>query len=472
MKKEALKLLGVSADDYVFGGLKDASFCLYKGETVALAGLINSGKITLMRILSGEHPKYSGEIFLQGQMITQDGYPDAVGGTIALLSDARRLFVNMSLLDNLYISQIGRHLWAPVRRNEDSLDVLSLRDALNIDFSKKQIDQLDEFEKLKLEILKSYMGGARIFLFANLTMFLREQEVRLLSDIIRKLNQLGVSVVLECDDYFPILEEVVSRCIVVRNGVVTTTIYKDENDLIDEDRLRHAIVGRAFDRRYETPESNASAAAPVRLTIRRPDGTPFLTAKAGDVIGVYDPREKLPRTIEALIRYTTEKYRLSVGDAPFQPRKIFDLVRQGIAVITKEISDQPIFLNFSPVENACIFARRLFGKPVVFQQNTSEYLYGLVTKKHVILRHCVGLQKAKDCFGLSYEQQYELMIAKWLAFNPKIIVLFTPLNNMDTKNAEYYRNWHNAMRREGKAQILISSSYDSLESICTEILTL
>lgn len=473
MKKEALKLVGINAHDYSFGGLKDASFCLYEGETVALSGLFNSGRITLVRILSGDHPTYAGDVYVQGRHVTLDGYSTICSSGIVLFGETRRLFVNLSLYENVYISQIGRRLFAPIRHNHNSPDARRLQELLEIDFSQKHLHQLNDFEKFKLEILKSYVGGARIFLFVNLTMYLSEQEAHKLADIIRLLNQLGVTAMVEYDDYFPIFEEVVQRCIVVRDGVVTTTIYKDENDIFNEDHLRHAIVGRAFDRRYHTPEKESShAEATVLFRARALDGTLRIEGKAGDIIGLYDPRETLPKTVDGLIKSASKDFQIWIGETLFEPKKIFDLVRHSVAVITKEISDQPIFLNLSPVENVGIFAQKLFGKPLVYHRNTGEYLYNLATQKHLILRHCAGLQKEKHCFNLSYEQQYELMIAKWLAFNPKIMILFTPLSNVDTKNAEHYKDWHMALRREGKVQILISSSYDSLEEVCTEIISL
>ncbi len=474
MKKEALRLTGVSARDYSFGGLKEASFTLYEGETIALAGLFKSGKITLVRILSGDPIKYAGDIFIQGQRITPDDNTGIRSNKIVLISDIRRLFVNINLYDNIYISQTGKSLWAPVRHDSITPDVHILLEELGIEFSKKHVDQLSDFEKLKFEILKSYVSGARIFIFVNFSMYLTEQEVQKLVHIVRFLNTWGISVILEGDDYFPIFEEVVSRCLVVRGGVVTTILYKDENDIFDEDRMRHAIVGRAFDRRYEVLEKVAlrTDASPYLKVGSTMDGKTLLEAREGDIIGIYDRLDQLPKTVEGLMLYLGKGIQLTISDAPFQPRKILDLVRRSVAVITKEISDQPIFLNLSPVENVCIFAQRLFGKPVIYKRSTSEYLFNRLIRKHRILRHCEGLQMEKDCFGLSYEQKYELMIAKWLAFNPKIIVLFTPLSNMDTKNAEHYKDWHASMSNEGKVQILISSNYESLDGICTDIVSI
>ncbi len=473
MKKEALKMVGVRADDYSFGGLVDATFCLYEGETVALAGLFNSGKITLARILSGDHPKYAGDIYVQGKPVILDGYASVRSSKIAYLGDARRLFENMNLHDNVHISQIGTRLFAQVRYDHENPDVKKLQEILDIGFSKKHIDQLGAFEKLKLEILKVFVGGARIFLFSLMTMYLREEEARQLARILRQMNEMGIAVMISSDDYFSLFEDVVSRCIVVRNGVVTNTLYKDENDIFDEDQLRHVIVGRAFDKRYDVLEkSPVQAGAPVLFRICGRSGKIQLEAKAGDIIGLYDAKEVLPKTVEGLMAGTGHLYQVSIGNEPFQPRKIDDLIRRGIAVITKEISDHPIFFNLSPVENVCIFAQRLFGKKLVYNRSTSEYVFNLVTRKHHVLRHCVGLQKEKDCFSLSYEQQYELMIAKWLAFNPRLIILYTPLSNADAKNAERYKDWHMAMRQEGKVQILISSSYESLEGVCTEIVAI
>ena len=473
MKREALKCTGVRADDTSFGKLMDATFTLYQGETVALAGLFNSGKITLSRILSGDHTKYEGTIRVLGRPVKLDGYASVRAKKIACFSDIHRLFPNMSLYDNVHISQEGKHLFARMRYQHDMPEAMFLQEALGIDFSRKHIDALPSFDKTKLEILKAFIGGARIFFFSVMHMYASEQEAEQLAEILRLLNEMGVAIIIDYDDFFPLFEEVVHRCLVVRRGVVTTEILKDQNELFDEDHLRHAMVGRTFDRRYDPPKKAAEAAAsPVLLEVRTGDGAHPLAARRGDIIGLYDPEEKLPKTVEGLLEAARHALQVSVEGESFRPGSIDDLVGRGIAVISKEISDKPIFFNLSPAENVSIFAQKLFGRKFLYQRHVSEYLYELVIRKHKILRHCAGLQARKDCYDLSYEQQYELMIAKWLAFNPSILLLYTPLSNVDAKNAERYKEWHRGLSREGKVQVLISSIYDSLDEVCTDIVTI
>lgn len=470
MKKEALRFVNVHAADSGFGVLQDASFCLYQGETVALAGLINSGKVTLVHMLSGDILQDGGTVYVQGRQVNLNSYESARNNGIALFADERCLFSNLSLQDNLAISQKGKGLFAPMEPLQYGRDVEQLMDILDIDFSKKNVDALDTFEKVRLEILKAYIGGARIFIFSTVYLYCTEAQANRLASIIQLLNKLGCTVIIEANEYFSIFEDIVDRCIVVRSGVVSTILYRDDNEIFDEDKVRHAIVGHSFNRRYDFAEHIAPAAeAPAFLSLSAAGSPRPLQVKRGSILGLHDTSDRLPKTMDELLLALAGTYRVHIDGVLFTPKSVQDLIEHGVAVITQESASRPIFFNLSPVENVCIFAQHLFGQKFIYNRRVSEYLFDVVVHKYSALKHCIDLKTRKDCYGLSFQQQAELMIAKWLAANPRILVFYTPLAGVDTKSAERFKELHAALSLAGKTQILISSSYESLEEVCTEI---
>jgi ABC-type sugar transport system ATPase subunit len=467
-KREALKCIGVSAEDHVFGGLLDASFCLYRGETVVLSGLADSGKNTLIRILSGDIPKYQGKIFSLGQEVKLGNCSSIHDSGIACIGAIRRIFHNLSLRDNICLAKKAPGLFARLRFEEVEKDsvICSLAGELDIDVSRTSVDSLGSFEKAVLEIVKIYAGGARIIVIDIPALNCTGEEARRLVSIIRTLNTLGAAVILEDNEYFSFFETVVSRVIVLRRGLVAATFYKEHNGTFDVEKIRHAVTGRAFDRRPGFSE----------LAVPKPSETPGLRIlektggqgyeiPRGTILGVLDMERKLPGTVEGLLAFTNEHYRVFLEGIPFSPETVRDLVAGGVAIISKESADQPIINNFSPVENVNLFAHPLFAGRFIYRRHIAEYIYDHVIGTYSVLRPCAALKNRRDCYGLSYERQYELMIAKWLAINPQVIVFYAPMSN-DAKNLEHYKELHAALSLAGKTQIIISSSYEYLAETC------
>lgn len=469
MKKEVLRFEGVSVNDYQYGGLVDATFCLYQGETIALAGLNSSGKKSLLMILSGRLPDYDGRIFVYGREMVLDSFSTVSNCRISSIGEVPLLFHNMDLVDNICLPKGRKSLFSLANNTIEDEMVKRLLNELGLDLSKRSIEELSGFERAKLEILKVFYGGARIIIFSSTFMYCSESEARELCRIVALLNRFGVSVILETDNYCPIYEDVIDRCIVVRNGVVTTTLYKDTDGHFNENTFRHVITGHAFDdiddRLTIIPvEEGTDSFLRVIIQNKMP-----INIGRGSIVGLYDPDDNLPRTVEGLIASLNNDYHLWIDGKRFKPKRVSDLIEKKVAVITKEFSHNLIFENLSPVENVCIYANHQFGNKYIYHKRTAEYLFDMIVKKHKVLKHCVGLKDRTHSYDLSYEQQYELMLAKWLALNPDIFIIYAPLSNHDMKNAERYRELQVSLGREGKVLIVISPNLDYLRGFCPKI---
>ena len=92
-------------------------------------------------------------------------------------------------------------------------------------------------------------------------------------------------------------------------------------------------------------------------------------------------------------------------------------------------------------------------------------------ERYSILKHCAMLENRRDCFGLSEEEVFELMVAKWLAANPFFVILFPSPGNEDIKRTERFRDLQRELAEQGKTVLLISNDYDRLEQDCNEIYT-
>lgn len=471
MKREVLRLIGVSTEDYKFGGIRDATFSLYRGETLALSGLYDSGKKTLVRILCGELPGYNGSIYINGNEVFLNSRETSRKHGIANIGEKRLLFDNMSVLDNVYIVEAEKKLISTIDKKSTAKKVRQFFKLFDIDTSCKYLDTLTNFEKIKLEILKVFIGGAQIMVFSDVFMYCNKEEARSLSRIIKMLNTFGVSVILDSDEYFDLFEETIDVCTVVRKGIVTTTVFKGEDGHFDNNILYHVIMGKAQEtcsaRLIAAQENNSGNS--LFMIIDKITGKSVYMSE-GNIVGIHDQNLLIPRNYDSLIKLFSEKYKICFNGNEVRIDSIRAMVENRIAIIARENDNHLVFKNLSPVENVSVLVQPFLARRRIYDRHVSEYIFNSVIYKYEILENCIELKDRNDCYGLSYEQQYEIMIAKWMAINPRIVILHSP--NYDAKNALRYQKFILRMAEEDRIPIIISSNYDYLSSLCTHILAI
>jgi|GEM_PF-3397483 len=465
MKKEVLRFTCVSVQDYKLGSLTDATFCLYEGETVAAAGLLNSGKKTLLSLLQGKLPNYQGQIAVNGLPVRLHSLMDVHRAGIVTIGGAALFFENLSIEDNISIMQQGKRLFSLFHKRLDDESAALLWDALDIDGVLKNSRALTVFEKKKIEIVKAYAGGARIMVFTDMTSYCGEKESGELSAVLSLLNLLKVTVVLEYDAYFKHFSEKVQRCIVFRHGMVTTTLYREQGASFMEDTINHVMVGRVFAKHNPrlTAYKKSHTHGLELAIISKADGRQ-IHLSGGTIAGLHEAAERIPRTLEAFAAAVNERYRLLLNGQMLTCESVRDWVNNRIAVISKESSEMLVCENLSPVENVALLAGQVFGKPFMYDKDMASYIFHHTLEKYPILKHCKNLHRHQNCQGLTQQQLYEIMLAKWLAINPYVVIMFAPFDDFDPKNMERYRVLQNDLAHAGKIVLIISSNLDELES--------
>ena len=462
MKKEVLRCIGVCVEDYKLGGLADATFSLYAGETVALAGLNNSGKKTLLSLLQGKRPQYKGQVYVNGTPVVLRNLIDVYHAGITTIGESTLVFDNMSIDDNVIIMERGKRLFSLFKKQLSNKNANVLYEALGIDSLVKAGKLLTVFEKKKIEIVKTYLGGAHIMLFTDIAVYCGEKEAKELDGIIGLLNSMGISVVIEYDAFFKYFEKRVMRCIVLRRGMLTTTLYQ-KAEAFDTDEINYVMMGCVFDRQSPKPNTfTAERAHSAKLDIVHRDTGRTFQLYGGAIVGVYDEKERIPRSLEVFIPASAAKFQVSLNDQNVGCRNIHELVKHRVAVIARGTSDMLVFPNLSPVENVGMLAGQIFGRSVVYNKDMDNYLFDMVLGKYPILKHLSKLRDDKNCLALSLQQLYDIILAKWLAINPNIVIMFAPFGNHDAINVERYKELQNTIAEKGKIVMVISSNLDDL----------
>lgn len=468
MTAPLLRLEAVAVDNDKYGELRDATFSLFAGETVVITGLNSSGRGTLCNLLRGQVPGYSGQVSWEGRPVVLDSLAAAHNCRIAPLSGVPTVFGNLSLQDNLAVALGRQRLFCTVKRWAPGARDRVLLEALALDLSQTDVGRLSQFEQNKLDIFMAFLSGAKLLLFASDFLSCTNAETAVLRRAFRTLNGLGVAVVLESNDVFPQFDGVVDRCLVVRRGLVTTELAPAPSGHFSESAVRHIILGRPFEKRSPAHSPAPREERPF-FSIELPGFT--LAAGRGEIVGLHDKDDRFPRTAEEMLVFLSGA-RVCLDGSALTLHTLNDLVRSRIAVLTRPYREALLFLNLSPAENAALFAHMLLDSRPVYEKRISEYLFESLVKRYPFFKHCVGLSKAKDCYGLSYTQLCEIDVAKWLAINPRVVLVRLPLTPYDTKNAERCKELLQELSRDGKALVVVSANADDLTPMCSEVVAL
>ena len=468
MKQEALNLRGVCIENHRFGAIRDATFSIYRDEAVLLTGLFNSGLVTLVHLLAGELGAFGGEMRINKKSCSVLRHDAAHEQGIAVIGLRHLLSDNMNYFDNIrMLSGNGRRLgfMPPPKYSED---VLALFELMQLDWN---VAAHTPFERIKWDIFAAYFTGAEIMVFSDMEAYCNNEEFDELEQVLCFLKTHGISLLLVAiNDNLWRYTEIADRCLVMRKGILTTVLEKGEDGLFDDDAIRHVVVGRRFPPRFlkSSAPQLRERGAPLALILRLCGTGEEIAFRPGEAIGLYDSDSRLPATPEAFIGMAHGAIQFLSDGKPFSVKTLQDLAARGIAVILNASVDKMIFKNLPPAENVAFFAQKRVANQL-YSAQISRYIFENVVQRYSILKHCAALKDRPDCHGLSYQELFELMVGKWLAANPSVVVLFTSLSNEDIKQTERFRDLQQELLEMGKAVLLLSSDYDRLECDCEEI---
>lgn len=469
--KEVLRFSNVTVEDYQYGGLTNATFSLYEGETVALAGLYDSGTKTIIRLLQGRCPQASGIVYVHGTPVRADQTQALKKSRVAVIGDQPLVYDDMSVLENISLSHGDTGLWRVVDHADIFSQLQELFAFMGIDAHAHTLNDFSTFEKKKVEILKAYFGNARIMLFSAVSQYCNEREAKWLSDIFLYLNALGVSVVLEYDSFFKYFQGNVSRCITVVHGSISKTVFRQKDGSLDTHAIDTILTGKQLKSR-EPVHSRPQTDGKRVLTLRDKAAGGEIDVLAGQVTGIHDSRGRIPSELEAFLAYADSHYEAFLDGKRICAATIHMAVRQRIAVITRNRSGHVVFSNLSPAENVCILMRHIWNHPGLYNRRVCEYLFRRVVGGYEIFEQSRKISPVGDCRDITIEAEYELMIAKWLVFNPRVVVMFSPLGYNDLQSRARYTALQRTLAQEGKAVLVISANVDDLSAACDEIHTL
>jgi ABC-type sugar transport system ATPase subunit len=457
----ALRLEGISKHFAGVQALSDVRISLHAGEVTAIVGENGAGKSTLLRILGGDYAPEGGQILLDGRPLYLRSPRDAQRHGIRIIPQEPEILPDVSVAENVYIGALPRRSRIFDRA---ALNRLVARDIARLGF--EQViqpettgRQLSPAGRQLVEILRAMAGEAgqvRVIAFDEPTSSLTGREVELLFQLIRRLRGEGFAVGYVSHRLQEIFE-IADRVVVLRDGRLVAErpiAGTSEQDLV---RL---MVGRDLSAVFE--REAVRAGRPV-LEVR--DVTTdavrdiSLTVHAGEVVClaglVGAGRSELARAIVGDLPLRSGQ--VLVDGRPLRLRQPRDAVAAGIGLAPEERKADALFMERTVRDNISL----------VVLDKLSRFRFVRGAAERALARQFTDRLRVRTpsidhvVKNLSGGNQQKVVLARWLARRPKVLILDEPTRGIDVgAKAEIYRIIAD-LAHDGIALLIISS--DQLE---------
>jgi ribose transport system ATP-binding protein len=463
-----------------FGGviaLSGISMELHPGKVNAIIGENGAGKSTLMKIFSGVHTDYEGEIVYNGKTIKFSSPGQAEKAGISIIYQELNLVPYLSIAANIFLGReiVNAMGMLDKKQMKEKTEQLLTRLGLAIDPDTK-IARLKVGQQQLVEIAKALYANASVIIMDEPTSAISDRETDKLFSIINQLKKEGKTIVYishKLKELFAIAD----RYIVLRDG--TTRESGDMQD-ISSDELIRKMTGRSlgFEKSGKSLNETGELLSVRDICLRHPvlRNQDILrdisfTLYKGEILGLYGlmgaGRTELMETIFGLHagKATGEIW---IYGRVQNIQSTTDAIRAGIALVPEDRKLQGLFLGQSVRSNISItILKKLQRWGLMLDRKKEKEL-----SNQYITRLSIKTRSDNNVKNLSGGNQQKIVLAKWLAIHPAILLLDEPTRGIDINaKAEIYKVMK-SLAAEGMGIIMVSSELPEILAISDRVLVM
>jgi rhamnose transport system ATP-binding protein len=463
-----LEFRNVSKSFGAVKALRGVSVTVQPGEAHALVGENGAGKSTLLKILAGIVQPDAGEIRWSGERLHLGSPREALERGIGMVYQEMLSFPNLTVAGNIFA---GRELTTTggwLRSSDMRARTKALLDELHLPIDPAaQAESLSAAHRQLLQVARALAFECRILVLDEPTTSLTDAEADHLFAVLEKLKARGVTL-LYVSHRMPEVFRLCDRISVLRDGTHVETV---ERRSVTPEQVVRAMVGRELPPRSSR---QAPANASVRLELcgltRRPCFRDVsLTVLEGEIVGLFGlvgaGRSELLETIFGL--YRADAGEIRIDGAPVMAQSPYAAAKAGIALVPEERQRQGLFFNLTVRHNLVLPDRTIRGDTLVHTGRERAQAQDLVERWRI---KTAGVEVLPD--HLSGGNQQKVVLAKWLATAPRVLLLDEPTKGVDV-GAKF--EIHEIIRREaarGLACLVASSDLPEVLSLVDRIVVM
>ena len=465
----------------VFPGLTaldNVDFKIYAGCVNALVGENGAGKSTLMKVLSGVYPQNAGEIFLAGQQVVFQNTKQAQDSGIAIIHQELNLFPYLSVAENIYLGREFTDRFGLVDYRRMLKESKSLLKRMELDIEPSQlVAHLRVGERQLVEIAKALSLNARVIIMDEPTSAISDKEVEILFRLISVLKDNGVAIVYishKLDEVFQIGDLIT----IMRDGK-TIISSRSLADFSQDDVIR-MMVGRDLSSLQSRDShlidecmfevKDISLADPQNPNSMLLDKVSFKVNR-GEVLGIFGlmgaGRTELLETIFGVRGdvYTGEicvkGHRVSIKS----PQEAIEL---GIGYVPEDRKEQGFIPKMAVGHNISLSSIKRCERNMLLQGDLEKALVLRYIERLNI--RTLGFRQLAE--SLSGGNQQKVILAKWLATEPRILLLDEPTRGIDIGAKREIYHFINELTKQGVSIVMVSSELPEILALSDRIVVL
>lgn len=448
--------------------LHGVDFDVRAGEVVALLGENGAGKSTLSNIISGAVQPSSGQMTWQGAAYAPATPRAAMDLGVGMIHQELKLLPQLSIAENVFL---GRYLMKGPRIDRPAMEERAhagLR-RLGLDISPRRlVEGLSTANQQLIEIAKAMTLNARLLILDEPTAALGGEETQLLFRQIERLKAEGVGIIY-ISHRLEEIRQIADRIVVMRDGA---KVQEFDSGKVPVRQIVESMVGRSLDRMFPAiPAPQDETTLEVR-GLTSPHGS-FrdinFAVRKGEVFGIAGlvgaGRTELVRAITGADPIASGEVRLK--GRVVTPRSPSQAIRNGIVLVPEDRKLQGVVLDHSIAEN------------IAYPNLTEIAAGGVITAKKLgafaddyIRKFGVKGRGSQNAGELSGGNQQKVVLAKWLARKPQVVVLDEPTRGIDVGARSSIYELIMDLARQGVTVIVVSSDLEEVLGVSNRIMVM
>jgi len=433
--------------------LQDVSLHLEKGEVLGLIGENGAGKSTLMKILAGVQSPDHGELFIDGRQVQFGSVRDALECGISLIHQELNLSDNLDVAANIFLGREPRRFGLINRQKllEQAGPFLQ-RVGLSV-APNTPVHRLPIGHQQMVEIAKALSTSARVLIMDEPTSSLTQHEAEQLFRMIHQLRSTGVSIIY-ISHRLAEITRLANRVSVLRDGRNAGDLQKEE---INHDRMVRMMVGRDLSEFYQRrPHKFGEVFLRVEKLRTRafPRQELSFTVRSGEIVGIAglvgSGRTELLRALFGIDRALGGSIWLE--GRPLTVQMPLQAIRAGIGMVPEDRKQEGLILEMAVRENLSLAAlrqKRAFYLDRSYERSLGRQMIDSLRIKTPSDRQPVNL--------LSGGNQQKVVLGKWLALKPRLLLLDEPTRGVDIGAKQEIYRLMEELAEAGVAILFVSS---------------
>lgn len=462
-----LSMQGISKTYPGVTALNGVSFSVLAGEVVGLIGENGAGKSTLMKILGGVVAPSAGTVTIDGVSFSRLTVSQSQAAGIAFVHQELNLFENLDVAANIFAGREPRNRLGLLDRGRMRSEAREFLAPLSVSYGPDTlVESLSIAERQMLEIAKALSMQSRLIIMDEPTSSLSLTETERLLTVVRGLQARGVAVIFITHRLSEV-RSIADRVVCLRDGQVAGHLAKGE---ITQDAMVRLMIGRELQSLYTAPKVSTSEAILTvtdMVTGSFPARELTLELRAGEILGlaglVGSGRTSLANTLFGITPALSGQ--ITLGGTPLKVTCPGDAIQAGIFLAPEDRKRSGVVLDMSIRENISLSDLPRLSRFGLIRQKAELAL--AESQKSALKVKAPSVDTL--VVTLSGGNQQKVVLAKWLAMSPRVLIFDEPTRGIDVgAKAEIYTLMRN-LADQGTGVLMISSDLEEVVGVSDRI---